>query len=221
MQKLKKLEERIGYRFKDFSLLETAMTHSSYAHERNIQSYERLEFLGDAVLNFTVAVEIFRSHPDKDEHFLTDLKSAYVNRNYLHRLGKKLGIGEILRHSGPRNIRLDQAVEALIGAIYIDGGYLYAKNFIKKFILSKEIKPLKDYKGLIKTVSMKIFNKDVVYKVEKEFGPPHMKRFQITAKIPGEKISATAIGRTKREAEMKTSKILLRKLGYPPPNPHA
>lgn len=88
MQKLKKLEERIGYRFKDFSLLETAMTHSSYAHERNIQSYERLEFLGDAVLNFTVAVEIFRSHPDKDEHFLTDLKSAYVNRNYLHRLGK-------------------------------------------------------------------------------------------------------------------------------------
>ncbi|HPP66756.1 MAG TPA: ribonuclease III domain-containing protein, partial [bacterium] len=132
MQGLRDLEEKIEYVFKDKGLLEIAMTHSSYAYEKGIQSYERLEFLGDAVLNFIVAVEIFRSNPDKDEHFLTDLKSAYVNRDYLHHLGKTLELDKILRYSGPSDIRLDQAVEALIGAIYLDGGYRYSKRFIKE-----------------------------------------------------------------------------------------
>ncbi len=212
MQRLKKLEEQIGYTFRDTGLLEVAMTHSSYAHEKKIQSYERLEFLGDAVLNFTVASEIFRQNPDRDESFLTNLKSAYVNREYLHRLGKNLGLKKILRHSGPDDIRLDQAVEALIGAIYIDGGYRYARRFIKKYILRKKIKPLEDYKGLIKTLSMRKFNKNVIYRVEKESGPPHKKTFQVIARIPGQQISATGTGRTKKEAEMMASRILLKKL---------
>lgn len=213
MQDVKKIQGNIGYKFKNIKLFETAMTHSSYAHEKQIQSYERLEFLGDAVLNFTVAAEIFRSNPDKDEHFLTDLKSAYVNKDYLHNLGKNLGLHKVLKYSGSKPIRLDQAVEALIGAIYLDSGYRYARNFIKKYVLSKTVRPLKDYKGLLQTVSMKMFNKSVLYRVEKEFGPPHKKTFQITAQIPGQAISATATGKTKKEAEMKASKILLKKLG--------
>lgn len=213
MQNVKKIQENIGYRFKNIELFETAMTHSSYAHEKQIQSYERLEFLGDAVLNFTVTVEIFRSNPDKDEQFLTDLKSAYVNRDYLHHLGKNLGLHKMLKYSGLKDIRLDQAVEALIGAIYLDGGYRYARNFIKKYVLNKTVTPLKDYKGLIQTASMRMFKKYVSYRVQKEFGPPHNKIFQITAKIPGQKISATATGKTKKEAEIKASKILLKKLG--------
>ncbi|MCM8764743.1 MAG: hypothetical protein NC830_05245, partial [Candidatus Omnitrophica bacterium] len=106
MQELDKIEQRCGYKFINRNLLEVALTHSSYANLKGIESNERLEFLGDAVLNFTVAVEIFKKHPEKNEQFLTELKSAYVNRNFLHQAGKKLSLGKAPKHVGLKNPRM-------------------------------------------------------------------------------------------------------------------
>ncbi|MCM8789344.1 MAG: ribonuclease III [Candidatus Omnitrophica bacterium] len=212
MQELNKIEQKCGHKFTNRNLLETALTHSSYANLKGIESNERLEFLGDAVLNFTVAVEIFKKNPQKNEQFLTELKSAYVNRNLLHQAGTELSLRKALKHVGLKNPRTDQIVEALIGAIYLDGGFQAARRFIKKFILSNPAGPLKDYKGLLKTVAMEKFKKPVIYKVEKIEGPQHNRVFTILAKIEETEIKSRAIGRTKKDAELKASQLLLKKI---------
>jgi ribonuclease-3 len=212
MQELKKIEHLCGYQFKNKKLLETALTHSSYAYQMNIESYERLEFLGDAVINFAVAVEIFKKNPDKDEQYLTNLKSAYVNRNFLYRIGENLELKDAVRKIGFIEPRLDQVVEALVGAIYLDGGFNKAKRFIKRFILSEPVSPLLDYKGLAETTAHEKFGKSVKYKLEKEYGPAHNKMFLISARIPGKNLIARAKGKTKKEAEIKAAKILLQKM---------
>ncbi len=212
MQDLKEIEHKIGYVFKNSELLKTALTHSSYAHQTDEESYERFEFLGDAIMSYIVALEIFKKNPGKNEQFLTELKSAYVNKNFLQKLGKELGLQHCIRKIGLSEPRLDQAVEALVAAIYLDGGYYKAKRFIKKFILGKPVKPLQDYKNLLKSFVSEKFNKDIRYKLEKESGPPHDRIFQISVSIPGEKYFARATGKSKKEAELKASGLLLKKI---------
>ncbi|HOK79754.1 MAG TPA: ribonuclease III [bacterium] len=212
MQNLKEIEHKIGYTFKNPELLEIALTHSSYAHQTGRESYERFEFLGDAIMNFFVTIEIFRKNPEKNEQFLTELKSAYVNKNFLQKLGRELGLERCIKQIGVFKPRLDQVVEALIGAIYIDGGYYNAKKFVKKFILGKTVRPLRDYKNLLKSAVSEKFNKEVRYKLEMESGPPHDKTFRIEVSIPGEKLSARATGKSKKEAELKAAKLLLNKI---------
>ncbi|MGC9066456.1 MAG: ribonuclease III [Candidatus Ratteibacteria bacterium] len=212
MQNLKEIEQKIGYTFKNPELLEIALTHSSYAHQTGKESYERFEFLGDAIINFIVATEIFKKNPEKNEQFLTECKSAYVNKNFLQKLGKELRLGRYIKQIGLSKPRLDQVVEALVGAIYLDGGYYQAKKFVKKFILSKNIEPLQDYKNLLKSIVSEKFKKDVKYKLEKESGPPHARTFQILVSIPGEKYFARAKGKNKKEAELKASRLLLKKI---------
>ncbi|MCM8759255.1 MAG: ribonuclease III [Candidatus Omnitrophica bacterium] len=212
MQEIIKIEKKCGYKFKDPGLLITALTHSSYAHRYLVESNERLEFLGDAVLNFVVSAEIFKKNPLEDEQFLTELKSAYVNKNFLQKVGKKLSLGEGLRHIGLKDPRLDQVLESLIGAIYLDGGFVSAKKFIKKFILSHEIAPLRDYKGLLKTIAYERFGVTPDYKVKKIYGPPHRRRFLISVSIKNSRYLAQATGKTKKEAELKASMLLLNKI---------
>ncbi|MCX7705683.1 MAG: ribonuclease III [bacterium] len=212
LQVLSKIESRCEYRFKNRELLITALTHSSYAHQTGVESNERLEFLGDAILNFVVSVEIFKKKPNENEQFLTELKSAYVNRNFLNELGKKLSLAKGLRHIGLVEPRLDQAVESLIGAIYLDGGFGPAKRFIKKFILSARIEPLHDQKGLLRKIVHDKFGTIPYYKVERIYGPPHKRTFVITVSITGTRLKARATGKTKKEAEMKAAKLLLDKI---------
>ena len=212
MQSLDMLEDMVGYHFKRKALLEQALTHTSYANAHNIASYERLEFLGDAVLTFLVATFIFRSHKEKDEAFLTDLKSAYVNRKFLQAVGERLSIQKFLRVVGLKDFRLDQAVEALIGAIFLDGGYRAAKGFVDRFILCRKVEPLADYKARLMSYVLEKFGKRIRYTVERESGPAHCKMFQVRVKVDGKPLLARAKAHSKKEAEMEASRILLGKL---------
>ena len=215
MQELNALEEKIGYKFKRREMLEEALTHTSYANSRNISSYERLEFLGDAVLNFLVATHIFRLNEKKDEAFLTDLKSGYVNRKFLQQVGERCGLQKFIKAEGLTEYRLDQATEAVIGAIFLDGGYQAARKFVNRFILSHRIEPLADFKTMLMTHAREKFNKKVHYTVERESGPAHRRIFQIKVKVEGKNHMSRARGHSKKEAEMEASRTLLKKLQSP------
>ena len=208
MQKIEKLEKYIGYEFKNKELLIQALTHPSYSNEN---SYERLEFLGDIILDAIVGVYLFKKYKNEDESFLTDLKSAYVNRNFLHKVGSHLNLRKYIRFKGRQISYLDNFVESIIGAIYIDGGWRRAENFIKNFILKIPVEPLKDYKSLLYTFSIKISGFPPVYRIVNEKGPPHKRAYEVKVKIPRKKYVGRGKGRTKKEAEMNAAKNILQK----------
>jgi ribonuclease-3 len=212
MQKPIKVEEAVGYHFKNKGLLEQALTHPSFAYSEEKPSYERLEFLGDAVLNMVTAIHVFSQSPEKDEAFLTDLKSAYVNRNFLQNIGEKLQLQKFVMAKGLTNYRLDKVIESLIGALYLDGGMNAAERFVKKFILKKSIEPLFDYKNMIKAIVWGKYKAKVHYAVEKEIGPPHERIFHIRVEVEGKQTVGRGIGCTKKEAEIKAAYDFLKKM---------
>ena len=147
MRKIRELEEKIGYCFQDQELLKHALRHSSYVNEKHMKKHEcneRLEFLGDAVLEIVSSDFLYKAYPDKSEGDLTKLRASLVCEPTLAictremELGKYLflGKGENLTGGRNRNSILSDALEAVIGAIYLDGGFEHAKTFIHKFILS-------------------------------------------------------------------------------------
>ena len=208
MQKIEKLEEQIGYKFKNKELLIKALTHPSYSNE---DSCERLEFLGDIILDAIVGIYLFKKYKDKNESFLTDLKSAYVNRNFLHKIGTSLNLKKYIRFKGSKILYFDRFVESLIGAIYIDGGWRKVEKFVKNFILKIPLEPLKDYKTILYRFSIQISNSPPVYQIVKEKGPQHNKTYEVKVKIKGKRYVGRGKGRTKREAEMNAAKDILQK----------
>lgn len=206
---MEKLEKLINYKFKNKKLLEYSLTHSSYSKEN---SFERLEFLGDLILDVIVGIYLYKKHSKETESFLTDLKAAYVNKKYLTEVAKKLNIKSFIRYRGCEIRRLDRFVESLIGAIYLDGGWRNAEKFVKKFILDKKIKPLKDYKNILQKISQRLKNIDPVYILVKETGPPHDKKYEVKVKIPGIRKIGKGKGKTKKEAQLLAAKNLLTKL---------
>ncbi|HNS32771.1 MAG TPA: ribonuclease III domain-containing protein [bacterium] len=209
MQKTKKIESVLGYVFKRKNLLEQALTHPSYDRDC---CYERLEFLGDLVLDTIVGIHLYKIHPESDESFLTDLKSAYVNSRYLHDVGMLLKMHGFVRYVNYELPKLDNFVEALIGAIYLDGGWKNAEKFVKKFILNRQMKPISNYKNLLVTVSRKSFNSSPVYTLLKEKGPAHRKEYTFKVKIPGKKYAGYGTATSKKDAEMKAAEGLLSKI---------
>ena len=159
MLQLEEYEKRIGYRFRDRQLLETALTHSSYANEHKCKSYERLEFLGDSVLGFVTAEYLFENFPQLPEGQLTKTRASLVCERSLCGFSKALHVGDFLRlshgerHSGGRERPsiLADVFESTTAAIYLDSGSLEeAKKFILRFIIpaakAQSVKPFKDYK---------------------------------------------------------------------------
>ena len=144
---LKKLEERIGYRFENINLLKQALTHSSFTNEQKInrsKNYERLEFLGDAVLELVSSEFLFRSHPDMPEGELTKLRASMVCEPSLAFCARDLELGQFIRlgkgeestGGRKRDSIISDAMEAVTGAVYLDGGMEAARAFINRFILS-------------------------------------------------------------------------------------
>ena len=215
MQRLIELENKIGYHFKKKELLLQALTHSSFAVTADTPSYERLEFLGDAVLNVLTAIYVFDKANEKDEAFLTDLKSAYVNRNFLQEVGVKLELQKLVRAQGLTTYRLDQVVESIIGAMYLDGGFRRASRFVKRYILSHKISPLIDYKNTFKAVAWERYKAKIHYVVERETGRPHEKVFYVRAHIDGMQVYGKGKGFTKKEAEINAARDILEKLDKP------
>ena len=207
------LEEKLGYSFQNRELLENALTHSSRANESRgkLPSNERLEFLGDSILGMVVADHLYRGHPDLPEGDLTRTRAALVCEESLVEVAQALNLGDYLRlgkgesSGGGRerpSIQAD-AVEAVLAAIYLDGGIGSARKFIQKYILSRETdglaKPL-DHKTALQELVQRESGQVLRYRLVGEEGPDHNKRFFVEVTLNCQAVGSGS-GRSKKEAE--------------------
>lgn len=210
---LKELEERIDYQFKNQNLFSQALTHSSYANEHRLdhsRCNERLEFLGDAVLEIVTSDFLYHKYDTLPEGDLTKIRASIVCEPTLAycagdiRLGEYLflGKGEDATGGRGRNSVVSDAMEALIGAIYLDGGFANAKEFILRFIMNDiEHKQLFfDSKTILQEIVQSQTEKPLAYELLREEGPDHNKIFESRALI-GEEEIGRGTGRTKKAAE--------------------
>ena len=226
---LKELQDRIGYYFQDDKLLKKAMVHSSYANEKHLPKYEcneRLEFLGDAVLELISSEFLFSLHKTMPEGQLTKTRASMVCEPALAfcardiELGKYLllGKGEDATGGRKRESVTSDAMEALIGAIYLDGGFANAKEFIERFIL-KDLENKKlfyDSKTILQEIVQSNFKESVSYELLGEKGPDHNKVFEVAVRI-GDARYGVGSGRTKKAAEQEAayqSILALRKKNF-------
>lgn len=226
---LKLLEDRIGYHFHDISLLKQAVTHSSFTNEQKINKakhYERLEFLGDAVLELVSSEFLFKRHPEMPEGELTKVRASMVCEPSLAfcardlELGKflLLGKGEDITGGRHRDSIISDAMEAVTGAIFLDGGMEPAKQFIYRFILSDiEDKQLfYDSKSNLQELIQGKLKKNFHYELRDEKGPEHDKIFEVEIFMEEESLGIGQ-GRTKKAAEQQAAYkalLLLRERGY-------
>lgn len=214
----------IHYQFQNPALLEQALTHSSFANEQKINKKkhnERIEFLGDAVLELVVSEYLFRNEPNKNEGQMTKIRSSLVCEFTLSQCAEDIRLGEFLLLSkgeemtGGRNRSsiLCDAFESVIGAVYLDGGFSKAKAFIEEFLLNDvEDKTLfYDAKTILQELIQGSGKTGLVYQLLEEKGPDHNKEFIVQALIENE-ILGEGIGRTKKAAEQKAAYHAILKL---------
>ena len=212
-QKLKELEKKIGYKFQRFDLLCQAMRHSSYANEKHMEKNEcneRLEFLGDAVLELVSSEFLFFENKKMPEGELTSIvcepSLAFCAREL--NLGSYLLLGKGEENTGGRyrESLTSDALEALIGAIYLDGGFASAKEFIHRFVLNdlEHKKLFFDSKTILQEIVQGNFNEPIEYTLLKEEGPDHNKSFFISVSI-GNEVYGNGKGRTKKAAEQEAA----------------
>lgn len=222
---IKDLEEAIGYRFHNITLLQNALAHSSYANERwhnSLMSNERLEFLGDSVLGMLVAEYLYRNFPNRPEGELTRMRADMVCEKTLaevaHRLdlGKHLMLGKGEEQGGGRNREsiLADAVESVIAACYLDGGMDAAIQFIQQFILVNV--PLTkmhnaDYKTALQERVQQKKNQTLSYRLVGESGPDHDKHFEVELSLNGSVVGIGS-GSSKKRAEQDAAHAALEKL---------
>ncbi len=219
---LSPLQEAIGHEFADISLLENALTHSSYANERwhnSLKSNERLEFLGDSILGMMVADHLYRNFPDRPEGELTRMRADMVCEQSLARIAGRIGLGEYLRlghgeeqgGGRSRNSILADAVESVIAACYLDGGYGAALAFVRAFVLS-DIPVVSyhnaDYKTALQERVQQKKHQTLSYHLTDETGPDHDKRFQVEVRLNGKTIG-TGSGTSKKRAEQNAAQAAL------------
>ena len=219
------LEKAIGYRFKNISLLQNALAHSSYANERwhnSLLSNERLEFLGDSILGMTVAEYLYRTFPDRPEGELTRMRAAMVGEKALASVANRIGLGEHLllgngeeRFGGrSRESILADAVESVIAACYLDGGFESAAAFIRNFILCDV--PVRkmhnvDYKTNLQELVQRKKDQILTYRLAGESGPDHDKQFSVEVSLNGA-VVGQGIGRSKKKAEQDAARMAIEKL---------
>jgi len=216
------LEKTINYNFEDRTFLKTALTHSSYANENKISCYnERYEFLGDSVLGIVVSDHLFRNHPDLPEGKLTKMRARIVCETSLSKTSKEislgdylfLGKGEELTGGRVRTSILADAFEALIAAIYLDGGFEQARYFIlcrMKSIIDEAVngKLFIDYKTHLQELIQKRSSGRLNYQIYNEEGPDHAKIFFSRVTVNGAEIGIGK-GRNKKEAEQEAAQMAL------------
>ena len=209
-----------GYTFRDPSLLETALTHSSYANEAGAAYNERLEFLGDAVLGFISAEHLYKAHPNMPEGELTKLRAGYVCEQNLAAAARRLGLGELLRlgrgekadGGNARNSLLADAFEAVLAAIYLDGGLEPCRGMVRASVLSlPPAGPVRDAKSRLQEVLQGQGKPGPEYRTVSESGPDHKKTFTVEAVIDG-RPAARGTGRSKKQAEMEAAAFALERL---------
>lgn len=228
MKDFSNLEKKVGIKFKDKTLLELAFVHKSYCNETDEMCLhnERLEFLGDAVLELVVTDSLYKSYPDKPEGELTNWRSALVKGKNLEKVAKALNLGEYLFLSRGEEISggreksyiLANTVEAFIGAIYLDKGYETAKEFIAKQIISLLDEIIKnnlyiDAKSHFQELAQEKLSITPRYELLDDSGPDHNKEFIMGAYL-GDELIAEGKGSSKQDAEQDAAGNALKKKGW-------
>ena len=222
---IKDLEAAIGYRFNNITLVQNALTHSSYANERwhdSLRSNERLEFLGDSILGMVVAEHLYRNFPNRPEGELTRMRADMVCEQSLANVAEKIGLGGHLllghgeeRFGGrTRASILADAVESLIAATFLDGGMEAARQFIDQFILTDvPVKKLHnvDYKTALQELVQQKKDQTITYILTGESGPDHDKQFQVEVSLNGNVVGA-GTGTSKKRAEQDAARVAIETL---------
>ncbi|MBQ7688884.1 MAG: ribonuclease III [Clostridia bacterium] len=220
---LRELEKQIGYQFQDRSLLELALTHSSFANEHGYRrDNERLEFLGDSVLGFLTAEYLFRKFETQPEGELTRRRANAVCEKTLAGFARELNLGDYIRLgkgeklSGGANRPsiLSDAFESVIAAVYLDGGVQAAKDFVLRFIPEADTgdKPMVDYKTVLQEVVQKNPDEQLHYVLAAEAGPDHDKTFTVEVYLNSNRIG-TGVGHSKKKAEQAAAAEALKLMG--------
>ena len=224
---IKDLEIAIGYRFRNITLLQNALAHSSYANERwhdSLKSNERLEFLGDSILGMVVADHLYRNFANRPEGELTRMRADMVCEKALAQVANQIGLGEhLLLGKGEeqgggrgRDSILADAVESIIAACYLDGGMEAAKAFISRFVLvNVPVSRLTnaDYKTALQELVQQKRNQVLTYTMVGESGPDHDKRFEVELTLNGQ-VVGHGIGSSKKRAEQDAARNAMEAL-YP------
>jgi len=221
------LEGRLGVKFKNPALLRQALVHTSYVNENPElapESNERLEFLGDAVLGLIVADELFCAYPRLDEGKLTELRTQLVRRDTLAAAARELGLGETLlfgrgEEAGggrERPTNLARAFEALVGAIFLDGGLAKTRNFVRRTLIAQvELRAdgvfPQDPKSQLQELSQSLYQTTPSYRLIEAVGPDHARHFTIEVVIDGRTLG-TGAGRSKQQAEKEAARQALERL---------
>lgn len=222
----RELEKTLGYKFKTRELLETALLHRSYRYEtRDVATdNQRLEFLGDAVAGFLVAAHLYRGNRDGDEGILTELRSRVTSGKALAAVALEIGLGEFIKlgkgeeRAGGRQREnlLADALEAVIGAAYLDGGVKAAEKIVVKLLMplfgdAPREEWTENPKGKLQELSQRLYGRGPEYKCVSEQGPAHQKHFVVEAIVGGAKLGAGE-GASKRAAEAIAAEAAVRKL---------
>ena len=213
------LQKGLGYKFKDPSLLVRCLTHVSYSYDRTPGHNEVLEFLGDAVLDLVVSDLLMRQFPEKSEGDLSRMRAALVNSSVLAGKAMAINFGPLLRlgkgeeRSGGRHKEsiLAGAFEALLGAVYLDGGYEAARHLVERYFapdVKEKTLGQQDYKTRLQEISQMLFREPPVYRVVSEIGPDHAKSF-VTEIAVGGKVLGKGEGRSKKQSEQEAAKKAL------------
>ena len=219
-----RLEKSIGYTFKDKSLLKKALTHTSYAYERNIESNEKLEFLGDSILEFISSKYIYNNYKNLKEGEMTKVRAEVVCENSLHKVAKLhnfsdfilVGRSETNNNGNHKPAILADSIEATIAAMYFDSGLEVAEKFIIDNIKeaienSTKHVGMKDFKTVLQEKLQENGEVNIKYTVIKESGPDHDKVFTVKVEVDGKEL-AIGEGKTKKHAEMNAAEKALNKL---------
>ena len=219
--RLEKLEESIGYRFKNKLILKNALTHTTYANENNVQSNEKLEFLGDSILEFISSKYIYSKYPNLKEGEMTKVRADVVCEKSLYKVALKhnfsdflyIGKSQIINDGNKRPSILADSVEAVIAAIYFDSGLEQAEKFIvenlKDYIeIATKHVGMKDHKTVLQERLQIHGDVNIKYEIIKESGPDHNKLFVAEVSCNNKKL-AIGEGKTKKAAEMEAAKKAL------------
>ncbi|MFC1484911.1 ribonuclease III [bacterium] len=215
---IKDLENKIGISFNDKEKLELALIHKSYAVENSLNyDNERLEFLGDSVLSLVVSNYLYKRHPNFDEGFLSKLKSKIVSKESCSLWAKMLdlgnylflGKGEILSDGNKKSSNLANAFEALLGAIYLDQGYLEVESFLLRYLDKFSLDDLEDdYKSKLQEIVQKIHKLTPIYSILLSTGPDHKKIFTVQVSV-NKQVLGYGKGNSKKKAEQMAAKSAL------------
>ena len=221
---MKNLEQNIGYTFKDKSLLNKALTHTSYAYEHKIESNEKLEFLGDSILEFLSSKFIYQNYPNLKEGEMTKVRATVVCEESLYKIADKHNFSDFLyvgksemMHQGNRKVAImADSVEAVIAAMYFDSGLEISEKFIidnlkEEIRIASQHVGIKDHKTILQEKLQVNGNVDIKYEIIKESGPDHDKTFTAEVKLNG-KVLAQGEGKTKKQAEMDAADKALKTL---------